>query len=98
MVVSSTSMNVGMTTAAATTHGLTATRRVIVGARVTVLMGRTPGLFPSPFRGRSEGSRDGRRLASGFWGADRRRGYRLQHGAGVRPRGRFLGVDVGLDR
>src|SRR5262245_65808853 len=98
MVVSSTSMNVGMTTAAATIHGLTATRRAVVGARATVLMVRTPGLSPSPFRGRGEGTRDGRGLASGFRGADRRRGHRLQHGAGVGAGGRFLGVDARLDR
>ena len=34
--------------------------RVIVGARDTVLMVRTPGPLPSPFRRRGKGSRDRR--------------------------------------
>jgi hypothetical protein len=38
MVVSSTSMNVGMTTATATNQGLIAGRLAVVGARATLLM------------------------------------------------------------
>src|SRR5438067_2324432 len=42
MVVSSTSMNVGMTTATATTQGLIAGRLTAGGARATLLMRRAP--------------------------------------------------------
>src|SRR6516162_3104697 len=66
MVVSSTSMNVGTTTAAATNQGLIAGRLAAVGARATLLMGgllqreerqrrmdrRARRIHPSSFRGR----------------------------------------------
>src|SRR5262245_34469956 len=42
MVVSSTSMKVGMITATATNQGLIARRRTVGGARVTLLMRRAP--------------------------------------------------------
>src|SRR5215475_8482282 len=88
MVVSSTSMNVGMTTAAAMTQGLIAVRLTAAGARATLLMVR------APWR-----ARDRCRSALGLRGDFRRRGQRwLQHVTGVRARGRLLVVDVRLDR
>src|SRR5262245_42551901 len=56
MVVSSTSMNVGMTTATATSQGLTARRLTAAGARATLLM----VCAPSP-SGRGGGLRQERR-------------------------------------
>ena len=43
MVVSSTSMNVGMTTATATIQGLIARRLTAGSGRVTLLIGAAPG-------------------------------------------------------
>src|SRR5690242_15247551 len=107
-------MKVGMTTARATIQGLIAGRLIAGGARATVLMTHAPsprwrlglvsgGAKPeAPARGNHTCPRRQRRALFGsrFWlrGALRERGKRLQHGPGVRPRGRFLVVHVGRDR
>src|SRR5262245_38132038 len=98
IVVSSTSMNVGITTAAATNQGLTAGRLSAGGERATLLILRTPWSLtpcPSPLRAREtgEGARNERRSALGRGGALRKRSMRLQDLACMRPRGRFLVVD-----
>src|SRR6516165_3212275 len=110
MVVSSTSMNVGTTTATATNQGLIAGRLTRGGASVMPLMMRALfsrlrfGLVPagrSPSRNHTSPKRKrGAPLASplGFRGALRKRLMRLQDVAGVRPRGGFLVVHVGDDR
>src|SRR5262245_51841509 len=87
MVVSSTSMNVGMTTAMATTHGLIARRPTRAGWSGRLLMMDAPfAWFCLP------GSRLLRR-----WSL-REGGERLQDVAGVGPRGLLLEVDVRGDR
>src|SRR4051812_11672479 len=86
MVVSSTSMNVGITTATATTQGLIARRPAAAGESATLLMTRT-----------ASGS-GARRSPPGHGGALRRGEDRLQEVAGVGAGGRLLVVDAGLDR
>src|SRR5262249_31271319 len=76
MVVSSTSMNVGMTTAMATNQGLIAGRLRALGAMVTLL---TWGLFRQEEPRRRNLSREARRQARGggglalAWGVSPRR-------------------------
>src|SRR5262249_55509472 len=109
IVVSSTSMNVGMTTATATTQGLIAGRWTAVGAGAAWL---TRGLLragprgfptspPSPLdarRGPRGGGDPGRRVpGAGRGGALREGVERLQDLPGVRPHGRFLVIHVRHD-
>src|SRR5690242_15542932 len=91
-VVSRISMNVGTTTTRATIQWLTAGRLAAPGLSVTVLMRRPPGPLTFRARGASFGSR------LGVGGSGRQGGMRLQVLPGVRPRGRLLVVDAGLDR
>ena len=104
IVVSSTSMNVGTTTATATNQGLIAGRLTAVGARVALLIAEGSFTeragcerFSRPARSSLKGRRGlsgagGRRCeASGIAGgrwALRERVERLQDVAGVRPGGR----------
>src|SRR5271165_602962 len=113
IVVSSTSMNVGTTTATATNQGLIAGRLTVVGARAALLMwgllrqeerrrvnlGLRLGHPSMPAGARGQGGDPLRGSRGvGHGGALREWVKRLQDVPGVRPRGPFLVVDVGDHR